>query len=64
MKWFSVPRSQLRSAGTCDEMAAVSTMPEGGSCGAAEARQEVSAGCVDIFDSWVSFDWENVHSRI
>lgn len=55
--------SRLRAAGTCDEMAAVSVLPERGSRGAAEAQQEVGAGCVDRFDSSVSFDWENVHGQ-
>ena len=51
----AVACSELRLAGTCDEMAAVSVLPERGSRGAAEARQETSAGCVDRFDSSVSF---------
>lgn len=47
--------SKLHLAGTCDEMAAVSVLPKRGSLGAAGARQETSAGCVDRFDSLVSF---------
>lgn len=53
-------RGELPPAGTCDEMAAVSVLPERGSRGAAEARQETGAGCVDRFDSSVSFGEENV----
>ena len=48
-------------AGTGDEMAAVSGLPERGSHGAAGDRQETGAGCADRFDSSVSFGSENVH---
>lgn len=55
----AVARSKLCSAGTCDEMAAVSVPPERGSRGAVGARQETSAGCVDRFDSSISFGEES-----
>lgn len=57
--WAGGGSSRAALGRTCAEMAAVSVPPERGTRGAAGAGQETEAGCVDRFDSSVSFGEQN-----